>query len=78
MSTMARGRQPKKEVEQALRLAETIGWTVTPTAAGHRWGKASCGRGCTESMWSTPRNAGNHANHLLRRIAACPHYKEDR
>ncbi len=34
-----RARHPKKEVEQALRLAEDHGWMVRPTASGHRWGR---------------------------------------
>ncbi|CAN5143771.1 hypothetical protein BH20ACT16_BH20ACT16_03690 [soil metagenome] len=56
---------------------EAAGWTVTPTAAGHRWGKAQCGSGCSASIWSTPKNPQNHANQVRRAARGCPH-KEDR
>ena len=63
---------PKKEVESALAEAEVVGWTVTPTPSGHRWGVMRCGEtsrsGCQVSIWSTPRNAGGHANQLRRAI----------
>ena len=55
---MARAKHPKKEVETALRDAESAGWTVTPTQSGHRWGVMRCGMegpsGCQISIWSTP------------------------
>ncbi|HUR23917.1 MAG TPA: type II toxin-antitoxin system Phd/YefM family antitoxin [Acidimicrobiales bacterium] len=61
----ARTRHPKKDVEQALRFAEERGWTVSPTAGGHRWGEMICGHGgrngCRYSIWSTPKNRGSHA-----------------
>lgn len=73
----ARTRHPKKDVEQALRFAEEYGWTVTPTASGHRWGEMVCtddGRdACRVSIWSTPKNPGNHANRLRQRVRNCPH-----
>lgn len=73
----ARTRHPKKDVEQALRFAEEHGWTVTPTASGHRWGEMVCaheGRdACRVSMWSTPKNPGNHASRLRQRVRNCPH-----
>ena len=68
-----RGRHPKKDVEEALRGAEVEGWTVERTAAGHRWGVARCGWGCSVSIWSTPRNPGNHAKALARAVKRCPH-----
>ena len=72
-----RRRHPKKEVEQALRHAESQGWTVRPTAGGHRWGEMRCphsGRGvCRVSIWSTPTNPGNHANRLRQNVRNCPH-----
>lgn len=68
---MARNRHPKKDVEAALRDMEAAGWTVTPTKAGHRWGKARCSIDCEESIWSTPRSPQNHAKRLRRAIANC-------
>ena len=52
-----RARHPKKDVEEALQFAEQHGWTVVPTAKGHRWGEMRCayeGRdGCRVSIWSS-------------------------
>ncbi len=42
VSNMARRRHPKKAVEEVLRYAEQHGWTVVPTASGHRWGYMRC------------------------------------
>ena len=61
---MTRSLHPKKEVEAALRHAETHGWRVTVGGA-HAWGKiycprrhdeCRCGEFCITSVWSTPRN----------------------
>lgn len=46
---------------------------MTPTKAGHRWGKAECGSGCVLSIWSTPKNPQNHAKQMIRAVARCPH-----
>ena len=72
-----RARHPKKDVEIALAEVEAAGWTVTPKSSGHRWGVMKCGEasrsGCQVSIWSTPRNAGHHANQLRRFVKRCPH-----
>lgn len=73
---MARGSHSKKEVEKALKGAEAAGWTVIATAAGHRWGKVECGKGCVISIWSTPRSPGNHAKQIARAVRNCPHDEE--
>lgn len=70
---MARRAHPKKEVERVLKYAERSGWTVTPTTAGHRWGKAECGSGCVVSVWSTPKNPDNHGKQIRRAVDKCPH-----
>lgn len=77
-------RHPKKDVEQALEEAEAEGWTVEHTASGHRWGVARCpvgsspgeDRGCSISVWSTPKNPGNHAKAIARAVKRCPHRDE--
>ena len=78
---MARARHPKKDVEAALADAEEAGWTVTPTSSGHRWGVLRCGEasrlGCQVSVWSTPRNPGNHAKQIRRALDRCPHEWSD-
>ncbi|WP_241023227.1 hypothetical protein [Paraburkholderia sp. Ac-20340] len=68
---------PKKEIEAALAYAEAQGWLVRQSKGnGHAWGRmycpakqtdCRCGEFCITSIWSTPRNAGNHA-HLLKRV----------
>ncbi|MDE0179113.1 MAG: hypothetical protein OXP36_11005 [Gammaproteobacteria bacterium] len=74
---MARARHPRKEVEKALADAESAGWTVISTSAGHRWGYMLCSEasrsGCRVSIWSTPKNSGNHAKQLRRALHRCQH-----
>lgn len=67
------GRHPKKDVEAALDHAHHHEWVVRRTVAGHRWGVAACGKGCTVSVWSTPKNPGNHGKAIRRAVDACPH-----
>ncbi|MDE2977519.1 MAG: hypothetical protein OXU63_08355 [Acidobacteriota bacterium] len=72
-----RPRHPKKEVEAAVREAEEAGWTVTLSPRGHSWGVMKCSEasrdGCRAWVASTPRNPGNHANDLRRKIRRCTH-----
>ena len=76
---MARSSHPKKEVEDALKHAETQGWRVT-VGGSHAWGKiyctyndyeSRCGEFCITSVWSTPKNPGNHARALRRVVDNC-------
>ena len=76
---MSRWKHPKKEVEDALRHAEANGWRVEPGGA-HAWGRiycpyndaeCRCGEFCITSVWSTPKNAGNHAKALRRVVDNC-------
>ncbi len=71
---MTRPRHPDKEVEEAVRQAEALGWTWRPQ--GH-WGRLYCPQhdreGCQIGVNGTPRNAGNHARQILRAINRCPH-----
>ncbi len=74
---MPRRRHPKPPVERALAAAESAGWSVEPTGAGHRWGVMRCAEasraGCQVSVWSTPRSPDNHAKQLRRALERCPH-----
>ena len=76
-----RARHPKLEVEGALQEAEAAGWTVKDTVAGHRWGVMRCPEqsraGCQESIWSTPKNPGNHAKRLRAAVRNCPHHRKE-
>ena len=76
---MGRPAHAKKEVEEALRHAEQNGWRIEVGGA-HSWGRmycpynkddCRCGEFCITSVWSTPRNAGNHARALRRVIDNC-------
>jgi hypothetical protein len=79
--TPGRTKHPKKDVEGALTFAEEHGWLVRPTASGHRWGEMTCGYAdldrCRVSIWSTPKNPGNHASRLRQKVRNCPHQLEE-
>ena len=76
---MARTRHPKKEVEDALKYAVENGWRVS-VGGSHAWGKmvcpyndseCRCGAFCISSIWSTPKNPGNHARQIRRVVDNC-------
>lgn len=69
----------KPEVEKALKYAEGHGWRVE-VSGSHAWGKmycpyndkdCRCGEFCVSSIWSTPKNAGNHAKQIKRIVDNC-------
>ena len=78
---MARPRHPNKEVEDAVAYAEARHWPQHDfgRALGH-WGRLFCPHadrdGCQVGIFSTPKNAGNHARQIIRAIDRCPHAKE--
>lgn len=76
---MSRPRHPSKEIEYAVRYAESLGWELR-WPASHARGRLYCphrGRdGCKFSVWSTPRDADNHARHIRREVDRCPHAPE--
>lgn len=81
---MARPKHSKKEVEEALKHAESRGWRVD-VGGSHAWGKiycpyndaeCRCGEFCISSIWSTPKNPGNHARHIKRVVDNCTVDKE--
>lgn len=76
---MARAPHPKKEVEEALKYAESRGWRVE-TGGSHAWGRiycpddddtCGCGEFCITSVSSTPKNPGVHARAIRRVIDNC-------
>lgn len=76
---MARKPHPNKEIEAAIRYAESHGWRVQP-ASGHAWGRmfcptpearCACGGFCITSVWSTPRSPESHARQLQRLVDRC-------
>ncbi len=77
---MARSRHPNKEIEAAVAYAESLDWAVKPVS-GHAWGRLYCAHhsrdGCMVSVWSTPRNAENHARSIIRDVDRCPHQEPE-
>lgn len=77
---MARPSHPDKHIESAVAHAERNGWTVK-MSNGHAWGRLLCSfhdrEGCAVSVWSTPRNAQNHAKAIVRAVDRCPHSEEE-
>jgi hypothetical protein len=71
-----RSRHKNKEIEAAVRYAESKGWTCA-AASGHAWGILWCPHpqrsGCHFSIWSTPRNPVNFARLIRRKVDQCPH-----
>ena len=76
---LKRAKHPTKEIEAALRFAESEKWRVD-VGGSHAWGKmfcpfnqetCRCGEFCITSIWSTPRDAENHARVLKRVVEKC-------
>ena len=81
---MARANHPKKEVEEALRHAESNGWGVILGGSNalpsiycpYNDEECRCGEFCIASVWSTPKNPGNHARQLKRVVDNCTTHKD--
>ena len=82
---MTRQKHPKKEVEDALRYAEAHGWRIE-FGGSHAWGKiycpyndaeCRCGEFCISSVWSTPKNPGNHGKQIRRVVDNCTSNKPE-
>lgn len=76
-----RSKHPRKAIEQAICMAEELGWRYQPTGrSAHAWGRLYCPLnttdGCRLSIWSTPRNAENHAKQIVRCVLRCSHIEE--
>jgi hypothetical protein len=73
---MPRPRHPNKEIEAAVRWAESLGWRFVK-GRGHVWGILLCPAavraGCRVRVDSTPRTSENHAHYVRRRVGRCPH-----
>ncbi len=70
---------PKKEIAAAIEYARSKGWRVVE-GGSHAWGQmycpyndkeCRCGEFCRTSIWSTPKNPGNHAKQLRRAVDNC-------
>jgi hypothetical protein len=81
---MARQTHSKPEIEATLKYVEQNGWRVEVGGA-HAWGKiycpyndksCRCGIFCISSIWSTPKNAGNHAKQIRRIVDNCTKHND--
>ncbi len=69
---------PNKHIREAIRYAESTGWTVTKSGPrSHIWGTLWCQEhgleGCRIRIMSTPRNPENHSRDTTRGLDRCPH-----
>lgn len=69
-------RHPDKDIQEAIEVALAAGWKlVKRKGKGHAWCILLCPlsdrTGCRISVWTTPRNANNHANQITRKVAKC-------
>ncbi|QDT39716.1 hypothetical protein [Stratiformator vulcanicus] len=62
----------KKEISKAIEYAVGRGWTYEEHKRGHACGSLKCPGVCLVFVSSTPRNAGNHAKDIRRKIDNCP------
>lgn len=76
---MKRKRHKNKDIESAILHAEAKGWRIE-MRSGHAWGRmycpfndvvCRCGEFCVASIWSTPKNTGNHARQIRRIVDNC-------
>jgi len=78
---LRRKRHPDREIEKALKYAESHGWRVESTGPrAHAWGRmycpdndadCRCGEFCVTSIWGTPRTAATHARQIRRVVDGC-------
>lgn len=79
---MGRKKHPQKEIEEAIKYAESRGWKYKKSGkSAHSWGRLLCPEasveGCQMSIWSTPSNNENHANQIRRKVDSCPHRENE-
>lgn len=64
---MARDRHQRKQVEEALQFAESLGCQVEVRHAGHTWGHVVAPNSQRMRVWSTPKDADVAAK-IIRRF----------
>ena len=79
---MVQPKHPNKEIEQAIRYAESKRWRYYSSEhSAHAWGRLLCPLTAREvhsmSIWSTPKSADNHARQIRRNVDACEHRGDD-
>ncbi|MDA8289447.1 MAG: hypothetical protein M0014_13565 [Actinomycetota bacterium] len=73
---MTRKRHPSGVIEEAVRYAESNGWSYRPSGkSAHAWGFVVCPGDCPQvAVWSTPRVPEHHARAIRRAADRCPHF----
>lgn len=71
-----KGLHPNKHIQAAIEYAVSKGWALVPSGkSAHCYAKLRCGipghRDHTMSIWSTPRDAENHAKQIVRKVNEC-------
>lgn len=64
---MARNRHQRKQVEEALKMAEDEGCVIEVRHSGHTWGNVVAPNGQRLRVWSTPKDA-DVAARIIRRF----------
>jgi hypothetical protein len=68
---------PNKEISAAIDDAISLGWSfVKRNGKGHAYGLLRCPHGsggCQKSVFSTPKNPGNHTREIRAAVNRCPH-----
>ena len=77
----ARSRHPSKPIEQAIAIAESLGWRVEKSnGRAHSWGRLLCPNadesGCIVFVYTTPRDEDNHARKIRKLVEKCVCEKE--
>ncbi|MHC5539959.1 hypothetical protein ACYOEI_17200 [Singulisphaera rosea] len=75
---MARPRHTKKDIEEVVAYAESLGWRyIKPGKAAHIRGTLRCPfedrAGCQIRVFSTPRNPTGHAEWIRAEVDKCAH-----
>lgn len=74
---MTRKKHPNKDVEAAIKYAESQEWMVKE---GGHWGMlycpyndsdCRCGTRCKAGIWGSPKNPGNHSKQLREVVDGC-------
>lgn len=79
---MVRPKHPNKEIELAIKYAESKGWRYQPSGnSAHAWGRLLCPLAAREghamSVWSIPKSNEDHAKQIKRKVDACEHQGEE-
>jgi hypothetical protein len=73
-----RPRHPNKDIEAAIKYAESKGWRYQATGNSAHAGadyfvRFESREEHSMSIWSTPKNPDNHAKQIRRNVDACDH-----